>query len=114
MKERDERRGSPHDYESVNSGDIDATQQTPDIEMDQSSIIANQTMDQSITEAEEDAAVVETESHYDTLDGFRTIQEPRPYGVLEAAYPEEQANNAEEARGKPHDYYNVDMNTINL
>lgn len=81
---------------------MDSAQDTPDVEMNQSSIMSNQAVDQSMTETEEDLAAAETLSAYDTLDGCHTIQEPQPYITLEAIIPDEKINHAKEME-KPND-----------
>lgn len=78
--------------------------------MSQISIMANQTLNQSMAEAEEDLASAETKRPYDTLGGTAPIQEHRTYITLEAPTAEEDNNHANETSGKPNNYYNVDIN----
>ena len=89
-------------------------QQTPDIEMDQSSIMGNQTLNQSMTETEEYQAATKTQGPFGTLGGTAPIQEHtctcRTYITLEAPTAEEEIYHSNETSGKPDIYYNVDIN----
>ena len=95
---------SPNDYESVNSGVLDATQDTQYIEMDQLSTIAKHTVYQSMTVTEEDMACAKTLNHYDTLDSCRPIQEPRLYVTLPVQNTVQQIGQAKEENEKSNEY----------